>query len=87
VSHWIDGGWILEPQPDEWWVFCKLRRNNQRKSLWVPEALAVLGKIIKFKEGPDWSDGWDIVHLGARRNRPPSPRESILHFRDRVTKI
>jgi len=42
------------------------RKSQRVKTSWIPEKFAELGKVLKLKEGDEWEDGWEVVHVGSR---------------------
>jgi len=45
---------------DETYVQCKLKRGNQGTYSWLPKSFAIVGKVLKLKEGEEWEDGWVV---------------------------
>lgn len=48
---------------------CKLKhKDGATDTIWVPEAWAVKGKVLKRKINGEWIDGWlvvEVYHVGV----------------------
>ena len=56
---------------------CLLQRDGSRQTSWIPEKFAILGNVIRLKDGDVWDDGWTVVEVGSDRK----PWEKILDHR------
>ena len=59
-------------------------RNHQKvKTSWIPEKFAEVGKVLKLKEGDEWEDGWEVVHVGSRLDSKTVNENSQLYKKHR----
>jgi len=51
---------------------CWLKQHNQiydtSTTSWIPEKFAKLGKILQLKNLNGWSNGWEVISVGARKS-------------------
>lgn len=49
------------------YIECLLRKGKRKKIVWIPEELAVVGKILvlKGRESPDYD--WEVHLVGSRK--------------------
>ena len=57
-------GFIEEPCD---YFQCRLTRGNATRVSWIPVVYAKPGKTIRLKSGEDWSDGWLVAEVYAKR--------------------
>lgn len=60
---------------------CVLRRGSIEQTSWISEKFAVIGKMIKFKIGDGWDDGWVVKSVSeAKFPTETEPEEIGLYF-------
>jgi hypothetical protein len=50
---------------------------------YIPEPFCVVGKILKLKENNGWSNGWEVLSAGEKRDGAvlPDPHQEIKNLR------
>jgi hypothetical protein len=48
-------------------------RGQKTQVSWLPERFAVIGKVLKLKDGENWDNGWEVTGVGDTRQE-----ESVL---------
>jgi hypothetical protein len=38
-----------------------------RQTSWIPEEFAVVGRVLRLRQGESWQDGWVVRTVGTRR--------------------
>jgi hypothetical protein len=59
-------------------------RGEMRQTSWIPEAFAVVGKVLRLREADDWQDGWVVSAVGPFRRafeELPDPHGDIKRHR------
>jgi hypothetical protein len=65
--------------PDAPYRQCFLRRGaGDRRTTWLPEALARVGRVLSLRDGHAWSDGWTV----AEAYETIRPLRELLHKPD-----
>lgn len=75
-------------------VLCLLKKGERRREAWVPEHLAVVGKVLTFKRrNENHDDGWVVkivgqkkIHYGEELDLPRNP-EMFQQIVSRLQKI
>ena len=46
---------------------CKLKRGTENQVSWIPDAIAVVGQVVKLKEEDGtWDEGWEVIEIYDR---------------------
>jgi hypothetical protein len=65
---------------------CELEKSTSAERLsqvcWIPEKYAAVGRILKLRDGADWSDGWKVLSVGATRRSAGEVRTRGREARD-----
>jgi hypothetical protein len=46
---------------------CRMERANEHTTAWIPETLAVVGKVLRLKQGDAWVEGWRVTQVWKKR--------------------
>src|SRR5262249_48812148 len=66
---------------------CRMEKNlptgTKHMTSWIPEAFAVVGKVLKLRDDGVWEDGWRVTTAGARLadDDLPDPHDDVKHHR------
>lgn len=60
ITDFCCGGCFYDPEENDIYTQCRLKKNNQEQMAWIPFSLARPGNHLKIKEGEQWDDGWEV---------------------------
>ena len=64
-------------------VQCRLSRGTERTVSWIPKEGAVIGAILRLKEGDVWEDGWQVTSVGSELDSKVVQERANDHRRHR----
>ena len=54
---------------------CELKRGKVKRTSWIPEGFAKVGKVVKLKD----EDGWVVSSVGDRLDDERANKGSVEH--------
>ncbi len=62
---------------------CVLKRNDntEAQTSYLPEKYAIVGDVLKLKDGDVWSNGWVVEFAGELTSEPPDYRKQVKSHR------
>lgn len=65
------------------YVQCKLSKNNVVEVAFIPKEFAVIGRVLKIRDGETWKNGWVVIQTSSiivdESHLPDSHREIASH--------
>lgn len=61
---------------------CRLKRFKEERVTWIPSKYAVEGKILKLKDNDNWTNGWEVIYVGATVDKCPNVVKQIKEHRN-----
>lgn len=65
---------------------CRLRRDTEtgytETTSWIPSKFAMVGWMLDLKEGPNWTEGWEVLSVSSEvLKEAPDIRKMIRSHR------